>query len=57
MRLLARKKIKRFNRKITKNNYIYLGGEFHNDIKMVHFTHSINKPENWKDYKYFNKEI
>jgi len=44
-------------RKITNNNYIYLGGEFHNDIKMVHFTHSINKPENWKDYKYFNKEI
>ena len=42
---------------ITNNDYIYLGGEFYNDIKLVHFTHSLNKPHNWKDYKYFNKEI
>ena len=29
---------------ITGNDYIYLGGEFHEDIKFVHFTHSLNKP-------------
>jgi hypothetical protein len=38
---------------ITNNDYIYLGGEFHNDIKLVHFTHSLNKPHKWKDYQYF----
>jgi len=43
---------KKYN-SITNNDYIYLGGEFHNDIKLVHFTHSLNKPHNWKDYKYF----
>ena len=37
-------------RKITGNDYIYLGGEFHPDIKFVHFTHSLNKPHEWKDY-------
>ena len=26
--------------KVTGNDYVYLGGEFHPDIKMVHFTHS-----------------
>ena len=37
-------------RDITGNDYIYLGGKFHNDIKMVHFTHSMNKPHEWSDY-------
>ena len=37
-------------RKTTGNDYIYLGGEFHPDIKFVHFTHSLNKPHEWKDY-------
>ena len=36
--------------KITGNDYIYLGGEFHEDIKFVHFTHSLNKPHLWEDY-------
>ena len=35
---------------ITGNEYIYLGGEFHKDIKFVHFTHSLNKPHLWEDY-------
>ena len=35
---------------ITGNDYIYLGGEFHEDIKFVHFSHSLNKPHLWKDY-------
>ena len=35
---------------ITGNDYIYLGGEFHEDIKFVHFTHSLNKPHLWEDY-------
>ena len=38
-------------KKVTGNDYIYLGGEFHPDIKMVHFTHSMNKPHLWKDYE------
>ena len=39
--------------KLTGNEYIYLGGEFHPDIKLVHFTHHANKPHNWEGYKYF----
>ena len=38
-------------KKVTGNDYIYLGGEFHPDIKMVHFTHSMNKPHLWKEYE------
>ena len=38
-------------KKVSGNNYVYLGGEFHSDIKMVHFTHSMNKPHLWKDYE------
>ena len=40
-------------RKLTGNDYIYLGGEFHPDIKFVHFTHRMNKPHEWKDYRNF----
>ncbi len=40
-------------RKLTGNDYIYLGGEFHPDIKFVHFTNHANKPHDWEDYKYF----
>ena len=43
---------KKYNKQ-TGNDYVYLGGEFHPDIKMVHFTRSENKPHNWKDYRYF----
>lgn len=39
--------------KLTGNDYIYLGGEFHEDIKLVHFTHHANKPHDWEGYKYF----
>jgi hypothetical protein len=39
--------------KVTGNDYVYLGGEFHPDIKMVHFTHAMNKPHDWEDYKSF----
>lgn len=37
----------------TGNNYIYLGNKFHPDIKLVHFTNSINKPHQWQDYGKF----
>ena len=37
-------------RELTGNEYIYLGGEFHPDIKFVHFTHRMNRPHEWKDY-------
>jgi len=37
----------------TGNPYLFLGDEFHPDIKMVHFTHSMNKPHNWKYYSEF----
>ena len=42
-------KISHKYRDLTGNPYIYLD-KFHPDIKLVHFTHSINKPTEWKDY-------
>ena len=45
--------ITRKYRELTGNDYIYLGGEFHPDIKFVHFTHRQNKPHEWEDYKEF----
>lgn len=39
--------------RLTNNDYVYLGGEFHPDIKFVHFTHHANKPHDWEGYKYF----
>ena len=42
-------------RELTGNEYIYLGGEFHPDIKFVHFTQRMNLPHQWKDYKEFVK--
>ena len=35
----------------TGNNYLFLGGEFHPDIKIVHFTHAMNKPHEWDYYE------
>ena len=46
--------ITRKYQKITGNDYIFLGGEFHPDIKFVHFTHRNNKPMDWKYYENFN---
>ena len=37
----------------TGNDYIYMGGEFHPDIKFVHFTNHRNKPHEWVDYENF----
>jgi len=31
---------------LTGNEYLWMD-EFHEDIKMVHFTHSVNKPDEW----------
>ena len=39
---------------LTNNKYIYFGGAFHPDIKLVHFTNAVNKPHEWEYYKYFN---
>lgn len=39
--------------KLTGNQFMFMGGEFHSDIKFVHFTHMNNKPENWKHYNLF----
>ena len=36
-------------KQLTGNSYVYLG-DFHPDIKYVHFTHSHNKPSDWKNY-------
>jgi len=40
-------------RKATGNDWIYMGGEFHPDIKFVHFTNHRNKPHEWSDYEQF----
>lgn len=37
----------------TGNDYMFLGGQFHPDIKFVHFTHMNNHPTNWEHYKLF----
>jgi hypothetical protein len=34
----------------TGNNWVYLGGAWHPDIKIVHFTNHINKPHEWSGY-------
>lgn len=34
----------------TGNKWVYLGGEWHPDIKIVHFTNHINKPHEWSGY-------
>lgn len=36
--------------KVTGNDYLYLGGDFHEDVKMVHFTNTMNLPHQWNDY-------
>jgi hypothetical protein len=38
-------------RESTGNNYLFLGGDFHPDIKIVHFTHAMNKPHEWDYYE------
>ena len=40
-------------KQITGNDYIYLGGEFHPDIKYAHFTNRMNLPHKWADYDKF----
>ena len=39
---------------VTGNDYIY-NGQFHPDLKMVHFTNSMNKPHEWKEYDRFSR--
>lgn len=35
------------------NPYMFLGDEFHQDVKIVHFTHSHNLPHLWDKYSLF----
>jgi hypothetical protein len=37
----------------TGNPYMFLGNQFHSDIKYVHFTNMNNHPHKWKDYSLF----
>lgn len=37
-------------KKETGNDYLFLGDEFHPDVKIVHFTHALNKPHEWEYY-------
>lgn len=37
----------------TGNQYLFLGDEFHPDVKIVHFTHSSNKPHEWEYYNLY----
>ena len=39
--------------KIT-GNTLYDGHDFHDDVKIVHFTRSTNKPHEWTEYDRFN---
>lgn len=47
------RKLNQRYREVTGNQFMYMAGEFHSDIKFVHFTHMSNHPHNWKDYKLF----
>ena len=40
-------------RQATGNDYLFLGNEFHPDVKIVHFTHSSNKPHEWEYYNLY----
>jgi hypothetical protein len=35
-------------------NTLYDGHDFHDDVKIVHFTRSTNKPHEWTEYDRFN---
>ncbi len=37
-------------KEVSDNDYIWMG-DWHPDIKFVHFTHAMNKPTDWKYYK------
>ena len=41
-------------KKVSGNPYMFLGNQFHNDIKLVHFTHMDNHPHNWEKINLFN---
>lgn len=45
--------LNRLYREVTGNDYMFLGDEFHEDIKLVHFTHMKNHPTNWDKYHLF----
>ncbi len=56
---MSTKQYKRWQYEITEkyqqasgNDYIFMG-DFHEDIKFVHFTHMINRPDKWKHYSSF----
>lgn len=36
--------------KVTGNDYLNLGDDFHTDVKFVHFTNAKNLPHEWRDY-------
>ena len=48
------KKLEDKYQEVTGNDYLYNGNDFHPDIKIIHFTDSMNKPHEWKDYGRFN---
>jgi len=44
-------------RKETGNPYMFLGDAFHDDIKLVHFTHMDNHPHRWEKYNLFVEKL
>jgi hypothetical protein len=45
--------LNRLYKEVTGNPYMFLGNEFHPDIKYVHFTHMDNHPHEWEKYNLF----
>lgn len=39
-----------FYSEVTGNDYLWMG-DFHPDIKLVHFTHFVNKPHEWEGFE------
>lgn len=45
--------LNRMYKKHTGNDFMFLGNQFHSDIKYVHFTHMDNHPHEWEKYNLF----
>jgi len=46
-------RMNRLYKEKTGNPFMFMGGEFHDDVKFVHFTNMDNRPKNWKYYDLF----
>lgn len=46
-------RLNRMYSELTGHDFVFLGDEFHPDVKLVHFTNMSNHPKNWDKYDLF----